>query len=292
MKLKVSGVSFIRNALLYDYPVEESIRSILPICDEFVIAVGNSQDKTLELIQSIDSNKIKIINTVWDDSFRKGGRVLAVETNKAFKEVSKTSDWCFYIQADEIVHEKFLDTVYSDMQKHKDNKNVDGLLFDYLHFYGSYDHIADSYDWYKREVRVVRNDPEIYSYRDAQGFRKRNDQKLRVKHSNACVYHYGWVRRPEAMKKKEKKFHSYWHDDEWILKNVLEADTFDYSNINVLRLFKGKHPKVMRERTRNKNWKFDYDLSNNKYSFKERLQRTLERILKYRIGEYKNYKLI
>ena len=290
--MKVSGFSFVKNALLYDYPVEESIRSILPICDEFVVAIGDSQDKTLELIQAIDSKKIKIVRTVWDDSLRKGGKVLAVETDKAFREVSRASDWCFYIQADEVVQEKFLENIYSNMQKYKDDVKVDGLLFEYLHFYGSYDHIADSYRWYRREVRVIRNNPNIYSYKDAQGFRKGHNQKLRVKHSNAYIYHYGWVKKPKAMKKKEKKFHSYWHGNEWIEKNVVKTDTFDYSNVDALCLFKGKHPRVMEKRIREKNWKFDHELSKNRYALKEKLQRILEKILKRRMGEYKNYKLV
>ena len=48
--MKVCGFSFIRNAVKYDYPIVESIRSILPICDKFVVAVGNSEDNTLQLI--------------------------------------------------------------------------------------------------------------------------------------------------------------------------------------------------------------------------------------------------
>ena len=142
--MKVSGFSFVRNAVKLDYPIIEAITSVLPICDEFVIAVGKSEDNTLELIRSIDSPKIRIIETVWDDSLREGGRVLAVETDKAFAQISEDSDWAFYIQGDEVLHEKYLDTVKQAMQAHKDNPNVDGLLFKYKHFYGSYDYVADS----------------------------------------------------------------------------------------------------------------------------------------------------
>ena len=91
-KMKVSGFTFIRNALKYDYLIVEAIQSILPICDEFIIAVGNSEDETLALIQKIDPQKIKIIQTIWNDSLRDNGEVLAVETNKAFAEISPDSD--------------------------------------------------------------------------------------------------------------------------------------------------------------------------------------------------------
>src|SRR5687768_16681264 len=109
--MKVSGFTFVRNAIKYDYPIVEAIRSILPLCNEIVVAVGKSEDDTLHLIQSIGSDKIKIIQTVWDDSLREGGRVLALETDKAFKAISPDSDWAFYIQGDEVLHEKYHDNV-------------------------------------------------------------------------------------------------------------------------------------------------------------------------------------
>ena len=62
--MKVAGFTFIKNALIYDYPIVEAIQSILPLCDEVVVAVGKSEDKTLELIQSIHPSKIRIIETV------------------------------------------------------------------------------------------------------------------------------------------------------------------------------------------------------------------------------------
>jgi hypothetical protein len=44
--MKVAGFTFIRNAVKNDYPVVEAITSILSICDEFVVALGNSDDGT------------------------------------------------------------------------------------------------------------------------------------------------------------------------------------------------------------------------------------------------------
>ena len=95
--MKVAGFSFVRNAIKYDYPIVEAISSVLPVCDEFVVAVGNSEDQTYDLIKSINSPKIKIIETVWDDNLRDGGKVLAVETDKALKAISSDCDWAFYI---------------------------------------------------------------------------------------------------------------------------------------------------------------------------------------------------
>ena len=290
--MKISGFTIARNVIKYDYPIIESINSILPICDEFVVAVGNSEDDTLGLIQSIKNSKIKIIETVWDDSLRTGGRVLAMETDKAFKAVSEDSDWAFYIQADEIIHEKYLETIKIDAQKHLQNMKVDGLLFNYRHFYGSYDYYGSSTKWYRKEIRLIRNSKNIYSYRDAQGFRKDSNVKLNVKPSNAEVYHYGWVKEPAAMQRKQESFHKLWHDDNWMEKNVAKVTEFDYSEIDSLDIFTEEHPAVMKNRIESKNWKFDFDISKKNLSFKEKFRTTVEKLTGYRIAEYKNYKVV
>jgi len=289
--MKICGFTFIRNAVKFDYPIVESIKSILPICHEFVVAVGNSEDMTLELIKNICPEKIRIIETVWDDTLREGGRVLAVETDKAFHAIGDEVDWCFYIQGDEVVHEKYLPVIKSAMEKHLDNTEIDGLLFKYLHFYGSYDYVGESSRWYRHEIRIVRNNKNIYSYRDAQGFRKENNKKLKVKPIDAYIYHYGWVKNPRAMQKKMEIFNKFWHDDQWIEKNIIKAETFDYSNIDILSKFNGTHPAVMQERIRHINWYFDYDLSCNRMSFKEKFKKMMSDKLNLSIGEYRNYKL-
>jgi len=286
--MKVTGFTFIRNALIYDYPIVEAIRSIMPICDDFVVAVGNSDDSTLELISQINPEKIRIIETVWDDSLREGGRVLALETDKAYKAIADDSDWAFYIQGDEVVHEKYLEPIKNAMLKWKDHPEVDGLLFDYLHFYGSYDYVGSSGKWYPHEIRVVRKTSSIYSYRDAQGFRKADNQKLHVKPADACMYHYGWVKDPSAMQRKQENFHKLWHPDNWLEKNVVKADEFDYSGIDALKIFKGTHPLVMLERINKKNWKFDYDISFSNLSLKDRFKSILRKYTGIEIG-YKNY---
>ncbi len=274
----VSGFSFVRNAIKYDYPIIEAILSILPICDEFIIAVGNSEDETLELIKSINSNKIKIIETIWDDSIREGGRVLAIETDKALAAISNESDWAFYIQGDEVVHEKYLENIKSAMLHYKDNTEVDGLLFKYTHFYGSYKYIGDSTRWYDREIRVIRPKRNIYSYRDAQGFRKNNNEKLKVKEIDAEIYHYGWVKMPEIMQRKQEDFNKLWHDDAWIDDNIPKVVKFDFSKIDKLKLFTGTHPEVMSQRINDKKYNYEIDLSGNKSSVKDKIKKSLKKI--------------
>lgn len=291
--MKVAGFTFIKNAVQFDYPVVESILSVLPLCDEMVVAVGDSSDATRELIRSIPSDKIRIIDTVWDPTLREGGAVLADETNKAFRAINGHPDWCFYIQGDEVLHEQYLETVRQAMLQWKDHPEVDGLLFRYKHFYGSFDYVASSSDWYRNEIRIIRHNPYIYSYRDAQGFRKDNDQKLKVKAMDAFIYHYGWVKPPEIMMDKRRNFGNYWGGEgytEEVAKNF--TGEFDYSKIDMLEKFTGTHPSVMIDRISRKNWQFDRDLSYNRSTLKEKFKKTVEKLTGQRPFDYKNYILL
>ena len=73
--MKISKFTFCRNVVKFDFPVVEGITSILPIVDEFVVNVGKSEDKTLEVIHSINDKRIKVVESVWDESLRKDGRI-------------------------------------------------------------------------------------------------------------------------------------------------------------------------------------------------------------------------
>jgi len=291
--MKVTGFSFIRNAVKNDYPIVQAILSILPICDEFVIAVGDSEDDTLELIKRIDSPKIKIINTTWDESLREGGKTFAQETDKAYAAISEDTDWAFYIQGDECVHEKYLPSIRKAMEENLSNKNVEGLLFKYLHFYGSYDFTASSRRWYRNEIRVLKFDSGIHSYRDAQGFRKDN-RKIKVKPIDAYIYHYGWVQPPTGLGNKVRNFNKFYHEDSWIQENLPETKEFDYGNADRLVRFEGSHPIVMQERIEVSNWTFEVDptLMKKKMSLRRRILQKIEDLWQWRIGEYKNYKTV
>ncbi|RYY10920.1 MAG: glycosyltransferase family 2 protein, partial [Chitinophagaceae bacterium] len=235
--MKISGFTIIKNALRNDYPIVEAITSILPVVDEMVVAIGNSSDDTEKLIRNIGSPKIRIVQSVWDVEYNnKGGTILAIETNKAFQHIAPDSDWAFYIQGDEVLHEQYHDAIRSTAEKYKDDKRVDGLLFKYLHFFGTYDYVGDSRRWYHREVRIIRNDKSITAYRDAQGFR-RNGEKINVKPVDAVMYHYGWVKSPKQMREKQKNVIQFWEDQEAVKKRILATDIFDYNEFDSLARF-------------------------------------------------------
>jgi hypothetical protein len=293
--MKVAGFTFIRNAVKNDYPIVEAITSILPICDEFIVMLGNSEDETGDLIRGINSPKIKIIDTVWDDSLRAGGLVFAVETDKALRAISPDADWAFSIQGDECVHEKYLPLIKKEMEDNLGNTKVEGLLFKYLHFYGSYDYYGHSRRWYRREIRIVRNNKAVHSYRDAQGFRW-NNRKINVKLIDAYIYHYGWVRPPSGLTSKLRNFNRFYHNDAWMAENLPETFEFDYTYKNPDRLihFTGTHPAVMEQRIAATNWNLNIDLKtmNKKMTFRRKALQKIEDWTGWRVSEYRNYKII
>lgn len=291
--MKVSGFTFVRNAVKYGYPVVESITSILPVVDEMIVCLGNSDDETEAVIKAIGSEKIKIVHSVWDDSLREGGKVLAVETDKAIAATAADSDWLFYIQADEVVHEKYHHTITEAMHRYNSDKKVEGLLFNYHHFYGSYKYIGDGRSWYSKEIRIIRNDKHIKSYRDAQGFRWDNDRKLNVKLIDAYIYHYGWVRNPLLMHKKTESFRKLWAGEEGRQRgdeSEKQPVQFDYSNIDSVTLFKGTHPAVMSSLIEKEDWSFEVDLKKKNFkNIKHRVLYFLWQQFGWRPFEYSNY---
>lgn len=288
-KMKVAGFTIARNLVQADYPLKEALYSVLPLCDEMVIAVGNSEDGTKNYIESFNEPKIRLFDTIWDDSKRVGGAVLADETNKAMDQVSEDADWLVYIQADECLHEKYLPAVRAAMEQYLQDEAVDALLFDYLHFYGNYTMVGDSRRWYRQEIRIIKNHRNIRSWKDAQGFRTADGKKLRVAKINACIYHYGWVKHPKFQQQKQAQFHRLWHDDHYMEKNVLGVEEFDYGTIDSLKHFQGTHPAVMQERIQRMDWTFDVDPTKKNFGVKAKFLHWIEQKTGWRVGEYKNF---
>lgn len=290
--MRVAGFLFIRNAVKYNYPVRESIVSLLPLCDQVFVSIGNSDDDTEALIRSIGSPKITIGHSVWDDSLLEGGRVLAVETDKAFDMVPEGFDWCIYLQGDEVLHENDHGAILDTMRRWQSDRRVEGLLFKYRHFFGSYDYLGDSRRWYSREIRIIRNDKRIRSYRDAQGFRVKG-RKLQVKPVDAYIYHYGWVRHPSQQYQKHLDFEKLYGGDAWATDvSLQELGGFDYSRIDSLQRFTGTHPSAMQDLIKRQNWQFSADISKKNFDLKGWILYYIEKYTGKRLFEYSNYKII
>lgn len=291
--MRISGFTFLRNAVNYDFPFRESLRSLLPLCDEVVIAVGRSEDNTLEEVRALDDGTMRITETVWDDALREGGRVYAQQTQVALDGC--TGDWCLYLQGDEVIHEEDYERIRTALERADRNPNVEALLFDYLHFYGSYGYIGTGRQWYRREIRAVRNTGNIVSWRDAQGFRRRTtdgaEHKLRAAHSSARIFHYGWVQHPRTMQTRRQAAHHFYHDDGWIEQQRPTTTEFNYTNGGRLVPYRGTHPAVMRGQIeRSQAWAAHFDPGRmERQSLRVRVLDSIERFTGVRIGEYRNY---
>jgi hypothetical protein len=293
--MKISGFSMARNAISLEYPLLEAIRSLLPLCDEFIVAIGRGEDDTLERVLAIADPKVRVIETEWDPAHFVHGAINAVQTNVALDACS--GDWCVYLQADEVLHEGDLPVLRGAMERSLGDPRVEGLLFDYLHFWGSYDRIQTAHHWYRHEVRAVRNGIGVRSWKSAQGFRI-DGRKLRVRRSGARVFHYGWVRPPRVMKKKQIALDSLHHDSAWVrARHPDSAAEFDYGDLRRLARFPGTHPAVMAERMARKDWAAPLEGHGRMRHKHERpgvrlLSFIENRLLRTRIGEYRNYVLI
>ncbi len=293
--MKVSGFSFCRNAVSLYYPIAEAIRSALPIVDEFVIAVGESDDDTLERIRAIGDPKIRVIETEWDQKHFVHGAINAVQTNIALDACS--GDWCIYLQADEVLHEDDYDAILRTARDARDRPEVEGLLFDYLHFWATYDTYQTARNWYRHEVRMVRGGIGVRSWKSAQGFRI-DERKLNVIRSGARVFHYGWVRPPHLMKRKTIALDSLHHDAKWVADRHPDPTIpFDYGPLDHVARFQGTHPAVMRDRIAGQDWTLPAPGPSGREHEHNRLSTRVltwveRNVLRTRLGEYRNYVLI
>ena len=252
---RVSGFSMVRNAIKYGYPVAESLRSLAPLVDEMVVAVGKSDDGTLELVRSLDLPDLRIIETVWDESLRVGGRVLAQQTNVALAQCRLP--WAFYLQADEVVHEEDHARIRAALGRWGEDEGVDALRFRFLHFEGTYAYV----NWvrYWKQCRVIRNNGRVVSVGDAAGFGRVDGRKLRVRKTGAKIYHYGWARAPEVLKQKTLAFQKLYHDDAYVAARYDEVPPEYLSDVDIAFRFRGTHPAVMTERIDGMNWEVPAD---------------------------------
>jgi len=242
MRVSISGFTFIRNGVSLGFPFEASIRSLLPLVDEFVVAVGQGSDETLARIRAIADPKIRIVETVWNERMADRGFVYAQQ--KMIAQYSCTGDWAFYLEGDEVLHEAELPAIRASVERHHANADVEALVFDYYHFYGTPQWIAVSPAWYRRECRLIRNTIRSYAP-DGQYWLVTREHKRgrnpRAALANAHIYHYGWVRRNEAMQKKLDQVSKYWSAE--------HAETIQYSQFDkrALRPFTATHPQAVQQ---------------------------------------------
>jgi hypothetical protein len=317
--MKISGFTFVRNASKLFIPAKEAIASILPLVDEFVVALGKGDpDDTTEAdIKSLKSDKVRFVYTAWPSGDFPHNTIFAQQTDIA-KENCK-GDWLFYLQCDEAVHQDYLPLIKQSIQRYHKDLDVEGLLFKYKHFWGDFDHYNPSHSFYPREIRVIRNLPQIHSWRDAQSFRyhlqpftadyahyqkKEGTRKLNVAQVDAYIYHYGWVRPPALMVRKQQSASETYRGKAETEKLFEQQNkVYRYGPLHKLPAFRGTHPKSMEKWIAALNWQDELQYS-GKPMYNSPLQKHEK--AKYRwltwveqkllngkqIGEFKNFKRI
>jgi glycosyltransferase involved in cell wall biosynthesis len=295
----ISGFTYVRNGLEMGYPFIEAMQSILDICDEFVIAIGDSNDGTREAVLALGSSKIKVVDTIWNLENRKGGLLFADQSNAALKKC--TCDWVVHVQADELFHENDVQLIKQEILRNDTDERVEGFLFPFLNFYGSYNVIRTSRRAHRFEVRAFRNHKNIFAYKDSQGFRRHSSEaafnegsigeKLNVMKLKYPVYHYTKVRSPKGMAEKSNFFMRFWHQDEALEKRK-HFKNFDYYNVDRVEKYVGPHPQLMSVNIENQDWKFDLKKVKSNMPIKYKILHFIEDLTGYRLFEYKNYLLL
>jgi glycosyltransferase involved in cell wall biosynthesis len=284
----ISGFTFIRNGVELGFPFEASIRSLLPLVDEFVVVVGQSNDDTLARVKAIGSPKIRIIETIWNERMADRGFVYAQQ--KMIAQFACTGDWAFYLEGDELVHEAELAKIRASVDQHHGNAAVEALVFDYFHFYGTPAFVANSPAWYRRECRLIRNTIRSYAP-DGQYWLITGDHKKprnpQAALANAHIYHYGWVRSNEAMQKKLDQVSKFWSHGA----PVVQYSQFD---AKVLQPFTGTHPELVKpwlESSAEKSFTIDPDYKLSKREKRHRWLMKLEKAFGLDFSR-KHFKLI
>lgn len=291
--MRISGFSFVRNAVSLCYPICEAIRSALPLVEEFVVAVGPSEDGTLEAIRAINDPRVRILETPWDSAHFVHGKINAVQTDLALDACA--GDWGLYLQADEVLHQDDLPLLRAAAERWLPDPEVEGFLFNYLHFWGDFDSVQWTRNWYRREVRMIRLGRGIRSWKSAQGFR-RDERKLHVRETDARIFHYGWVRPPEVMKRKQIALDRLHHDEAWVKDRHPEGASlpFDYGSMRHLRPFLETHPAVMKAWIEAKRWQAgECRRAGVRHEHEQAKTRFLtwmeDRVLRRQVGVYRNY---
>ena len=247
----VSGLTIVRNGQRLDYPFLEAIASALPVCDEFIVVVGQSDDDTLEQVRAIDDPRLRIVETVWSQKVRPRKSLLAQQTNIGLHLCQ--GDWCLYVQANEVLHERSHGILRGLMEKYRDDERVEAMLLERLTFWADYQHYLGAYpNRFKFVPRIVRPYIGTYSIRDAMSFAVFDRFSTRGRYPRSIdtdedIYRYGFVRSIEKL--NEKFRNAVQHQEKQ--RPVAQDHYLRTYPRSFIRRFAGTHPGVMRERVAN-----------------------------------------
>lgn len=285
----LSGFTLVRNAVKLDFPIVPAIHSLLAVCDEVVVNVGESEDETRDLVASVRDPRVRILDTKWD--FTKKNIMLSIETQRAMDACR--GSWGIYIQADEVLHERGAQILKEKTAEWDGDATVEGLLVKYRHFYGSLDTIATNRRWYRREVRCIRLGKDIRPYQGAQGFRVGPDyRRIRARVTDAEMFHYGWARPARAIKEKLEISKVIYP---WGVERLEKEQARGYLEwIPLLQPFTGSHPAAAAEWIAARRHDPDRVIGPRRFKLEHLrfyVSDWIERLTGVRLFEFRNYDL-
>ncbi|MDX1459692.1 MAG: glycosyltransferase family 2 protein [Xanthomonadales bacterium] len=295
--MKISGFTIIRDGVRLGYPFVESIRSVLPLCNEFFVAVGEGTDETLDVLRTIDDPRLHLVQTRWNERSTQHGFVIAQQ--KMLAQYHCTGDWAFYLEVDEVIHERDLEPLRAAMAQYLPRRDIEALVFDYHHFYGDCHHVNVSPAAYRRAARIIRNDIRSMALdglywsviRDRTWYGKRNKRRLRYPRAaalNIPIYHYGNARRAAALAEKAETGRRYWGG------KLVFHERYGDIDPRAIRAFEGAHPAVMKdwiERHANQSFRFNPDHKLTRRERKHRIVMALEQWLGFEASK-KHFKIV
>jgi glycosyltransferase involved in cell wall biosynthesis len=272
--MKISAFTFLRNPVQLGYPFLESIRSALPLVDEYVIALGESFDGTREAIEAIGDERIRIIDTQWNGST---GRGFVYGQQKMIGLFNTTGAWSLYLEGDEVLHERDIEGIRDLAERADRNPRVEAIAFRYHHFYGTPDQVATGPAWYRVEPRMIRNHDIRVIAPGGLYFvvmdKNKKGRYPRAVETDATIHHYGWVRSTASHDEKANQVSSYWGS------HRPKGPVYENVDPTILKPFEGEHPEVMRswlETTANKDFTVNPEHRLTTRERRQRIKRVIE----------------
>lgn len=244
MNKSLGGVTFCIDPIKYDYCIRESIACLEELCDKVVVLDAGSEDGSVELLKSLESDKVKVVylerGQYWDQI--RGKEKLSFFQNMALQHLD--TDYYYLQQADECTHENSFPYIREAIQS-----GHEGFMITRHNLWGNCNN--------KLNVPEERQPCSTQVIRLAKTTYSSYDDGESVGCWNVCMdwldkiemFHYGFVRKKEVMKDKiinmQKSVFEIDYD-----KKLDGMDVFDYRawhDDNVLVPIKGTHPKFIQE---------------------------------------------
>lgn len=274
--MRISAFTFLRNGVQLAYPFVESIRSALPLVDEYIVALGPSDDGTREAIEAIDDPRIRIIDTQWNGAT---GRGFVYGQQKMIGLFNTTGDWSLYLEGDEVLHERDIDAIRDLAERADRQPHVEAIAFQYHHFYGTPELVATGPAWYRVEPRMIRNhDIRVISPGGLYFIvldQNKKGRYPRAVETDATIHHYGWVRPIDSHHRKAKQVSGYWGTPRE------KANPYENVDASILKPFEGSHPAIMSEwlsSTANTVFTPNPDYQLTKRDRRQRIKRSIEKV--------------